>query len=184
MITTEHSVNIAGEMLTIQEAADKYKMANVEQITSRLNAGWLGARSVLSPSVDTIEKINTEYYGLHMALEIFGASPKKVSDLNHVSKFLADFPQKIAMKRISQPHAFYYNDEEDKKRSGITGMVFLSTSHVSFHSYPYKNAGFATIDVYSCKSFDPWEVLRNSLNFFGGDATQITLTLRGKGFEN
>jgi len=76
----------------------------------------------------------------------------------------------LEMTRMSQPvvmHGPIGPDGMDlfPDKAGVSGWVPLIESGVQIHSIEPKH--FITLDVYSCKKFDPKIVLEHARNFFG-----------------
>ncbi len=101
-------------------------------------------------------KIHSEF-GPHLMLDCRGCNYDKISNLDFVWNFLNDLPDRIGMTKIIQPYVFPYAGliPEDK---GITGMVVIAESHITFHSFTEKDYFF--FDVFSCKPFDTDAVTR------------------------
>ena len=90
-------------------------------------------------------------FGPHLMLDCRGCNPDKIGNLEYVWNFLNELPDRIGMTKIIQPYVFPYDGliPEDK---GITGMVVIAESHITFHSFTEKDYFF--FDVFSCKPFD------------------------------
>ena len=91
-------------------------------------------------------------YGPHLMLDCYECDRKALDDLNTAYRFLDKLPEKIRMTKITKPYIFRYEGTKPIDR-GITGVVIIAESHISIHTYPEKN--YVTIDVYSCKDFEP-----------------------------
>lgn len=102
-----------------------------------------------------IETLQTEPdnlgFGPHLMLDCRHCNPDKIGDLAYVFNVLDTLPEQIGMTKIIQPYVFPYSGlvPEDK---GITGMVVIAESHLSFHSFTEKDYFF--FDLFSCKPFD------------------------------
>ena len=95
-------------------------------------------------------------FGPHLMLDCRQCNYAKISDLGYVWDFLNDLPEQIGMTKIIQPYVFPYSGliPEDK---GITGMVVIAESHLTFHSFTEKDYFF--FDLFSCKPFDTERVV-------------------------
>ena len=67
------------------------------------------------------------------------------------------------MKILIHPEVVYCKDDGNE---GLTGIVGLTTSHASFHIWSEVEKPFINFDVYSCKTFNPDDVI-NHLKQFG-----------------
>ena len=62
----------------------------------------------------------------------------------------------IDMQILLNAQAIYC---EDLGNEGVTGLVGLTTSHASFHSWHDVPRPFVNLDIYSCKTFDVSKVI-------------------------
>jgi len=90
-------------------------------------------------------------FGPHLMLDCRGCNAEKIGNLDFVWHFLNDLPEKIGMTKIIQPYVFPYEGLIPEDR-GITGMVVIAESHITFHSFTEKDYFF--FDIFSCKHFD------------------------------
>ncbi len=90
-------------------------------------------------------------FGPHLMLDCRGCNIEKISDVAYVFDVLNRLPDFIGMTKITQPYVFPYSGlvPEDK---GVTGIVVIAESHLSFHSFIEKDYFF--FDLFSCKPFD------------------------------
>ncbi len=88
-----------------------------------------------------------------MQLLIDGYSESKdlLQNEEFLRELLTDYPSKIAMTRISEPHIIRYTDCEPDEW-GISGFVFLAESHIAIHTFVEQ--AYVNIDIFSCKDFD------------------------------
>ncbi len=118
-------------------------------------------------------------YGPHLMIDLNACNTEKLADLELCRYFLSSMPDAIGMTKITEPNVFWYNAEE-KEEQGITGMVIIAESHISIHTYPYKQ--FAFIDVFSCKPFDTELALQRAVSMFESADPQHFVSLRGEKF--
>lgn len=114
--------------------------------------------------------MQTDYRGWpHMMISGFDCDKKALMSYDVIYRFLKKLPEKIGMQIMGLP-IVYKVSPQDHPDVGITGVSIISTSHISLHTFPKgqkdgkaKPRGierrifrpFFTLDVYSCKSFDP-----------------------------
>lgn len=70
--------------------------------------------------------------------------------------WLRELVDLVGMQILFDANAIYC---EDLGNEGVTGVVGLTTSHASFHSWHMAEKPFLTMDLYSCKDFDSEVVL-------------------------
>lgn len=60
------------------------------------------------------------------------------------------------MKKMTEPYVIKATSNEfmgGKDPGGFSGFVIIQESHISIHTFAKR--GFATVDLYSCKNFEP-----------------------------
>ncbi|MDX2085909.1 MAG: S-adenosylmethionine decarboxylase [Candidatus Melainabacteria bacterium] len=102
-------------------------------------------------------------FGPHLMLDCRQCNVDLISDLNYVYQVLDTLPEAVGMTKIIPPYVFPYSGlvPEDK---GITGVVIIAESHITFHSFVEKDYFF--FDIFSCKPFDVEHVVQHILNAF------------------
>lgn len=94
---------------------------------------------------------NGQPYGPHHTIDAYGCEKERLASLDVVFDFLDRMPDVIGMQKITKPYVFKHLAEPDPEW-GITGVVIITTSHCSIHTYPKR--GVAFVDVFSCRPFD------------------------------
>lgn len=87
--------------------------------------------------------------GKHLILDCFGCTC--LDDKEFIRRFLQELVEKLNMSKIYDPVLVDYK-HKDEEKSGITGFILISESHLSVHTYPKKS--YVAIDIFSCKNFD------------------------------
>lgn len=123
--------------------------------------------------------IQEQGFGPHLMMDCRGVSFEKCSDLRYIWDFLDTLPDKVGMTKIVQPYVFPYSGliPEDE---GITGMVVIAESHITFHSFIRKDYFF--FDIFSCKEFDVEKVIQEVVTAFDVEDPQIHRVDRGRYF--
>lgn len=106
--------------------------------------------------------------GYHLMVEGFRGSEESLGSKETVFAFLQAMPEHIGMIRIGGPYVVVYKPLPTNGAHhdwGITGVVFIATSHIAIHTWPERE--FATIDLYSCKPFDAVEAIKMIKRAFG-----------------
>ncbi len=119
--------------------------------------------------------------GLHLIGTMIRCNEKILTDYDLVLDFLDKFPPKIGMVKIDFPDNPFLKscvNDEDPLNVGNSGMVLLTTSHFSIHTWPlYDNS--LDFDVFSCNSFNIQTVLRLLEEFFEGEHMRNVIVERG-----
>lgn len=79
--------------------------------------------------------------GTHALINLYGCRETEISRIKEVKKKLYEIVNASSLKPLS--HKFH-----QFKPSGVTGIILLSESHISIHTWPEKK--FAAIDIFSC----------------------------------
>ncbi len=120
-----------------------------------------------------------ESFGPHLTIDAKKCNIAKLKDFNFVFDVLDQLPAKIGMTKITQPYVFKYSGivPED---AGITGVVIIAESHISIHTFPYKDYVF--IDVFSCKNFNTQKAVKLLIDAFESKEADIKVVRRGLDF--
>jgi S-adenosylmethionine decarboxylase len=70
--------------------------------------------------------------------------------------WLTNLVKLIDMEILVPPMVKYCDIEGNE---GVTGVVVITTSHISIHIWPQQPQPYIRMDVYSCKDFDPKSVI-------------------------
>lgn len=109
--------------------------------------------------------VNTGF-GVHFMVDAYDADPDLMRDKTKIKNALLEIPVKLDMHTISEPLVVEVGPNNKKDPGGVSGMVLIAESHLSFHTFP--NRGFVTIDIYTCKDELDSEALISELkNLFG-----------------
>ena len=130
----------------------------------------------------------TGNYGPHLTIDAYGCDQDKISDFKLVYHWLKELPELLGMQVLFPPFCHdYIND--NPLESGVTGIVGLTTSHCSIHTYPWMHCeddpeliGIAFVDVFSCMPFDESLVIKSFKDTFGGKDIRLKLVKRGERF--
>ncbi|MFM7389223.1 MAG: S-adenosylmethionine decarboxylase [Vampirovibrionales bacterium] len=118
-------------------------------------------------------------FGPHLMLDCRQCDYDKINSLDVVYNFLNELPELVGMTKIIPPYVFPYSGliPEDK---GITGMVIIAESHLTFHSFVEKDYFF--FDMFSCKPFDVAKVEQHVIETFGVKSYERFYSERGRYF--
>lgn len=101
-----------------------------------------------------------------------------LGNIEKVQNFLTNLVDRIEMKALDKPHCYSIpiclenlSLECEEDEGGITGIVVLSTSHASIHTFPEHR--YAVADVYSCKEYDPNIVVDLLVEYFIADRERM-----------
>lgn len=92
----------------------------------------------------------TTNFGEHLTLDGYGGNPDKLNDKNLVLLCLNELPERLGMKKLSEPSIVLAPENDVKDPGGWSGFVMIAESHISVHTFPRR--GFVSADVYTCKN--------------------------------
>lgn len=136
-------------------------------------------QSEVLADVNTYSPIPPTYFGPHLMLDCRQCNHNRISDLHFVYRVLDELPEVIGMTKIIPPYVFPYSGlvPEDK---GITGMVIIAESHLTFHSFVEKD--FFFFDIFSCKPFDVEKAVTYIVDAFEVKHFERHMANRGREF--
>ncbi len=88
--------------------------------------------------------------GIHYIINACRCS-RNLADTEVVRKMLLDLVRMAGMNRLSAPTVVFH-DAKNRLNSGVTGIILLSESHISIHTYSER--GDIYMDMFSCRPFD------------------------------
>jgi len=96
--------------------------------------------------------MEAKYLGKHLIVEFYGCSSKNIDNVKFLEKTLEESVAKAGGNILGKLfHKF--------KPQGVTGIIAISESHVSIHTWPEN--GYVAIDIFTCgREMDPWTVYR------------------------
>lgn len=113
---------------------------------------------------------------IHLLVTVWAENPPMSADAGN--RWLRELVDVIDMQILMESRAVYC---EDLGNEGVTGIVGLTTSHASFHSWDSAERPFINIDVYSCREFDPADVLAFIRRTWGATEASFMLVDRANG---
>jgi S-adenosylmethionine decarboxylase proenzyme len=112
-----------------------------------------------------------ETLGQHLILDVFDCSQEILNSETRLKELLTE-SAKVAGMKILSTHFHSFSPQ------GVTGVLILSTSHCSIHTWPEN--GYAAIDLYTCGNADVWPSLENTVRQLGAKSAHIYDLSRGQ----
>ncbi|HNZ86228.1 MAG TPA: S-adenosylmethionine decarboxylase [bacterium] len=117
-------------------------------------------------------------FGYHMVLDLYGCDPKALDSMDICYKYLNDLADLIKVHKQSQPFIVYTDPIKYPDKAGISGWIPIVESGFSIHTLtPQK---FASIDIYSCKKYNPDIVRKFTVKIFKPKEIEEKHFLRGE----
>lgn len=93
-------------------------------------------------------------FHLHLLVDAYVDNPPQSEDV--ANDWLNRLVIALGMEKLGGPWSTYCDDPCNR---GLTGQVWLTTSHSSFHFWDNADKPFVHFDVYSCRDYDVETVL-------------------------
>ncbi len=97
---------------------------------------------------------------IHLVVTAYVTQPPMTAEAGE--EWLHRLVQIIDMQILMNAKAIYC---EDLGNEGVTGIVGLTTSHASFHSWHDADEPFVSFDIYSCRDFSTESVFQHLLEW-------------------
>lgn len=124
--------------------------------------------------------LTPNWVGRHVIFDGYFSCDSPVCQIETAKKFLTNLAEAISMHVIDGPFVYEFqmnpeqyaslkngglseeqilnsNPQTDADIKGISGLVTLAESHISFHTFPEllrQNKHFLSLDIYSCSWFE------------------------------
>lgn len=109
--------------------------------------------------------------GTEWLIEATGCEPERLRDESLLRVLFERVVVDLGLKAVGSVwHKF-------PGASGVTGMIALTESHLTCHTYP--EYGAATFNLYCCRTRPEWEWETNLKNVLGADMVSVTKIERG-----
>ena len=96
--------------------------------------------------------------GIHIIADFYGVKEDLISKLEKMKEIFEDA---VEYSKLSEISSDYYQF----KPEGASGIILISESHLSFHTWPEYN--LVTLDIYTCgteeQAFKAYEYLKEKL---------------------
>jgi S-adenosylmethionine decarboxylase len=121
------------------------------------------------------------FFGVHFMVDGYDAPAEKLSDKEDLAKALLLIPENMGMHTISSPIVIEAGPNNKKDPGGLSGVVLIAESHLSFHTFPAR--GFVTIDVYTCMDvLDTAKLLEQLKGVFAFKTEETHTIERGRNY--
>ncbi len=121
---------------------------------------------------------NKGVFGYELLLDCYHCKPEVCGELDHCYSYLDKMVDFIGMKKQAPPSIFRTDRKTFPSKAGLSGWVPLADSSIVIHTMSVRN--FISIDVYSCKEFDPKKVIEFTRRYFAPKRMDRRFILRGK----
>ena len=103
-------------------------------------------------------------FGYQLLLDLYDCKAGASDDLALCYDFLIAVVRRLKMEQQSPPFIFHSDGEKFPDKAGLSGWIPLIESGIQIHTLSPKH--FISVDIYSCRQFDPDEVRPLVQEFF------------------
>lgn len=125
-------------------------------------------------------KKSDHVFGFQLLLDFYDCKPGTCDDLDLCYEFLDRIVDDLGMKKQAPPDVFRSDQKLYPEKAGLSGWVPLIESSVVIHTLSKRN--FITIDIYSCRCFDPKQAEKFCKKYFKPKKVEHQFVERGMNY--
>jgi S-adenosylmethionine decarboxylase len=110
--------------------------------------------------------------GTEWIVDAHGCSPEALRSVSMLEALFGRIINELHLRPVAPPVWHRFPGE-----GGITGVLLLSESHLSVHTFP--EAGFAAINLYCCRPRSAWPWETGLADALGAQHVQVRAESRG-----
>ena len=112
-----------------------------------------------------------EYAGIEWVVDAFGCTPEACCSVATLGRIIEQLVDDLNLHPVRPPVWQTFEG------GGVTGMVLLSESHVTCHSFP--ELGFVAFNLYCCRQRQPWRWDDQLSEYLGASHVVVRELVRG-----
>ncbi len=101
--------------------------------------------------------------GIHLVGDLKGVDPEKISDVETMQNVMESA---VKYGKLTKIRSYYHQFTP----SGVSGIILLAESHLSFHTWP--EYGLVALDIFTC---GPTENAESALEYILGKLTPSSI---------
>lgn len=117
-------------------------------------------------------------FGYHLILDMYECDPEAVRSFEKCYFYLDKLPELMKTHKQSPPFLVWTDKKRFPDKAGLSGWIPIVESGISIHTVIPTN--FVSIDIYSCKKFDPTMIKRFTKRIFKPQRIEEKYFLRGE----
>ena len=114
--------------------------------------------------------------GTEWIVDAHGCSAEALRSIGTLEALFARIIDELRLRPVSAPIWHQFPGE-----GGVTGVVLLSESHLSVHTFP--ESGFAAFNLYCCRPRPAWTWDASLMDLLGARHVQVRAESRGAALE-
>jgi spermidine synthase len=116
-----------------------------------------------------------ETKGFHLIVDAFLCDESLLNSAERLETALVQLAEDLKMEVL---HTHFHSFQPQ----GVTGVLVLSTSHMSIHTWPEK--GYASLDIYTCGENNPLDEAERVISAFSSKYAVVYSINRGNKQQN
>lgn len=104
--------------------------------------------------------------GLEWVVDAFGCAPEALRDPDRLGRVFARAVLELELHPVAPAHFHSFPGP-----GGVTGMLMLSESHLTCHSFPER--GFAAFNLYCCRTRPDWPWTERLAEHLGAERVEV-----------
>lgn len=113
-------------------------------------------------------------WGILTSVDLYGCNPQTIRNADEIRRFVVELCELIDMKRFGECQVVHFG--QDERVAGYSMIQLIETSLISGHFANQSNAAY--LDIFSCKPYDPDDVVEFSRKFFEAEFTEVHVARR------
>lgn len=118
-----------------------------------------------------------EPFGYLMTVDLYNCKEGVCDNIALCYEFLEKIVDELGMKKQSPPFIFKSNGVLYPEKEGLSGWIPIIESGIQIHTLSLKR--FISIDVYSCRKFEPKNIENFVSNYFNPEFIEKNFIERG-----
>ncbi|HEX9780567.1 MAG TPA: S-adenosylmethionine decarboxylase [bacterium] len=134
-------------------------------------------RPLAAGSAGSVRAAKPAPFGFQLLLDLYGCKQGACDDLELCYRLLEELVRVLKVEAQSPPFIFRTDGSRYPDKAGLSGWIPLVESGIQLHTLTPKD--FISIDVYSCRQFDPEPVQAFVRSFFSPKRIDAQFLERG-----
>lgn len=122
------------------------------------------------------ETVEPHIWGYHLSLDLGGCNVQKITNREHIIKFVEELVETIDMKAYGDPEVVHFA-AHDPSKGGYTLTQLIETSNICAHFVDA--TGEMYLDIFSCKEFDCEDAYEVAERYFEPTSGDLFFRERG-----
>jgi S-adenosylmethionine/arginine decarboxylase-like enzyme len=108
-------------------------------------------------------------WGLLTSLDLYRCNPETIRDAGKIKAYVKELCRRIEMRTFGECQVVHFG--EDERVAGFSMIQLIETSLISGHFANLTNNAY--IDIFSCKPYEPDQVVAFTKDFFEAEELEV-----------